>query len=69
MENYPSKAWKWKKFHPFFCIILNIPLKNGGDIMNQQKELIIKMLDKIDDASHLKRIYDFVHRFFIRRTG
>lgn len=69
MENYPSKAWMWKKFHPFFCIIQIYLLRSGGDIMNQQKELIIKMLDKIDDASHLKRIYDFVHRFFIRRTG
>ncbi len=33
------------------------------------KKRIIEMVEKIDDISHLERIYAFVHRFFIRRTG
>lgn len=33
------------------------------------KEYIIRMLDQIDDIDHLKRIYNYVHKFFIRRTG
>lgn len=33
------------------------------------KKYIIKMIEKIDDTSHLKKIYEYVHRFFIRRTG
>ena len=35
----------------------------------QYKEYIIKMLEKIDDVNHLKRIYNYIHKFFIRRTG
>lgn len=33
------------------------------------KKHIIEMVEKIDDISYLERIYAFVHRFFIRRTG
>lgn len=33
------------------------------------KKYIIEMVDKIDDISYLKRIYAYVHKFFIRRTG
>lgn len=30
---------------------------------------IIEMLDKIEDISHIRRIYVYVHKFFIRGTG
>lgn len=33
------------------------------------KKHIIEMIEKIDDISQLKRIYAYVHRFFIQRTG
>lgn len=33
------------------------------------KKYIIEMVKQIDDISYLKRIYDYVHKFFIRRTG
>lgn len=33
------------------------------------KKHIIEMVEKIDDILYLERIYAFVHRFFIRRTG
>ena len=37
---------------------------------NQElKELIIRMLDSIDDNRKLRRIYDYIHRIFINRTG
>lgn len=36
---------------------------------NTYKKHIIEMIEKIDDLSYLKRIYAYVHKFFIRRTG
>lgn len=33
------------------------------------KKYIIEMVQKIDDLKYLERIYNYVHRFFIRRTG
>lgn len=33
------------------------------------KKYIIEMVQKIDDVIFLKRIYDYVHKYFIRRTG
>lgn len=37
---------------------------------NQElKELIIRMLNSINDNRKLQRIYDYVHRIFINRTG
>lgn len=33
------------------------------------KKRIIEMINKIDNISHLKRIYEYVHKFFIQRTG
>lgn len=33
------------------------------------KELINRMIDSIDDYQELKRIFDYVHRIFIHRTG
>lgn len=33
------------------------------------KKYIIEMVQKIDDSKQLERIYNYVHRFFIRRTG
>jgi hypothetical protein len=33
------------------------------------KKFIIEMVNKIENLSHLKRIYDYVHKFFIWRTG
>lgn len=33
------------------------------------KKYIIEMVLKIDDSKHLERIYKYVHKLFIRRTG
>ena len=35
----------------------------------EYKQLIIEMIQKIDNLNHLRRIFNYVHRFFIRRTG
>lgn len=39
--------------------------------MNNEKykKYIIEMVMKINSEKHLKRIYDYVHRLFIRKTG
>lgn len=39
--------------------------------MNKEtyKKYIMEMVEKIDDLSYLQRIYAYVHKFFIRRTG
>lgn len=43
----------------------------GGMRMENEKykKYIIEMIKKIDDNKHLERIYNYVHRFFIQRTG
>lgn len=33
------------------------------------KKYIIEMLQKINDNKHLERIYNYVHKYFIKRTG
>lgn len=33
------------------------------------KKYIIEMIQKIEDSKHLERIYNYVHKLFIRRTG
>lgn len=33
------------------------------------KKYIIEMVQKIDNNRYLERIYNYVHRFFIKRTG
>ena len=33
------------------------------------KKYIIEMVQKIEDNKQLERIYNYVHRLFIRRTG
>lgn len=33
------------------------------------KKYIFEMIEKIDNISHLQRIYMYVHKLFIRRTG
>lgn len=33
------------------------------------RKYIIEMVQKIDDSKYLERIYNYVHRFFIKRTG
>lgn len=33
------------------------------------KKYIIEMVEKIDNIEFLKRIYDYVHKYFIRKTG
>lgn len=33
------------------------------------KKYIVEMVEKIDNLSYLQRIYAYVHKFFIRRTG
>lgn len=35
----------------------------------ERKELISRMLEQIDDDHFLKKIFDYVHKYFIRRTG
>ena len=35
----------------------------------EYKEYIIEMIQKINNPEHLKRIFNYVHKFFIRRTG
>ena len=35
----------------------------------EYKKYIIEMIQKIDNAQHLKRIFNYVHKYFIRRTG
>ena len=35
----------------------------------EYKRYIIEMVQKIDDSKYLERIYNYVHKFFIRRTG
>ena len=33
------------------------------------KKYIIDMIQKIEDNKHLERIFNYVHRLFIKRTG
>ena len=33
------------------------------------KKYIIEMVQKIDNNKHLERIFNYVHKLFIRRTG
>ena len=42
-----------------------------GKHMNSEelKKYIIEMVQKIDDTESLKRIFNYVHKFFIRKTG
>lgn len=35
----------------------------------EYKKYIIEMLDKIDDNEHLKRIFNYVHKYFIKKAG
>lgn len=35
----------------------------------EYKKYIIEMVQKIENVEHLERIFNYVHRFFIRRTG
>ena len=35
----------------------------------EYKKYIIEMIQKIENVEHLERIFNYVHRFFIRRTG
>lgn len=39
--------------------------------MNNEKykKYIIEMIRQIDNNKHLERIYNYVHKFFIKRTG
>ena len=39
--------------------------------MNQEKykQYIIEMVQKIDNIKDLERIFQYVHNFFIKRTG
>lgn len=45
--------------------------RNGGLHMSNKeyKKYIIEMLDKIDDNEHLKRIFNYVHKYFIKKAG
>lgn len=47
--------------------------KFGAEVAPMEKDTykkrIIEMVNKIDDISNLERIYAYVHKFFIRRTG
>lgn len=35
----------------------------------EYKRLICQMLESINDNGHLKKIFDYVHKYFIRRAG
>lgn len=35
----------------------------------EYKKCIVAMLEQIDNSEHLKRIFNYVHKFFIKRTG
>ncbi len=35
----------------------------------KRKEYIIEMVQKIEDSKYLERIYNYVHKLFIRKTG
>ena len=39
--------------------------------MNQEKykQYIIEMIQKIDNIKDLERMFQYVHNFFIKRTG
>ena len=46
------------------------PRLEGYEMSNEEyKEYIIEMIQKINNPEHLKRIFNYVHKFFIRRTG
>ena len=36
---------------------------------NEYKRCIVAMLEQIDNNEFLKRIFDYVHKYFIKRTG
>jgi len=63
-----------KIFNSRCNIITNIrsetPRLEGYEMSNEEyKEYIIEMIQKINNPEHLKRIFNYVHKFFIRRTG
>lgn len=35
----------------------------------EYKKYIIEMIQNINDNKHLERIFNYVHKLFIRRTG
>lgn len=35
----------------------------------EYKRCIIEMVKKIDNTLFLKRIFDYVHKYFIKKTG
>ncbi len=35
----------------------------------ERKELIVRMLNEISNSEYLKKIFDYVHMFFIKRAG
>lgn len=35
----------------------------------EYQKYIIEMIQKIDNNQNLKRIFNYVHKYFIRRTG
>ena len=46
------------------------PRLEGYEMSNEEyKEYIIEMIQKINNPEHLKRTFNYVHKFFIRRTG
>lgn len=46
------------------------PRLEGYKMSNEEyKKYIIEMIQKINNPEHLKRIFNYVHKFFIRRTG
>lgn len=36
---------------------------------DERKKCIIEMVEKIDNTEFLMRIFNYVHKYFIRRTG
>lgn len=35
----------------------------------EYKKLIIEMIEKIDNAKSLERIFNYVHKIFVRKTS
>lgn len=50
-----------------FRLLQNTPVKERRKDMNNEeyKKYIMEMLAKIDDNQHLKRIFNYTHKYFL----
>lgn len=57
------KTRNFERAYPTWCM-------EGGTMGNdERKKCIIEMVEKIDNTEFLMRIFNYVHKYFIRRTG